>query len=131
MMIAVTYEDGQVFQHFGKTERFKLYDVQDGKIVRTSMLDANGNGHSALAGLLRQNRVETLICGGIGAGAKQLLTESGIQFYAGVAGDADRAVTELLNGKLAFDPNVECSHHGEHHHDEGGHHCGENCNSSH
>ena len=27
MRIAVTYENGQIFQHFGHTEAFKIYDV--------------------------------------------------------------------------------------------------------
>ncbi|WP_230398110.1 NifB/NifX family molybdenum-iron cluster-binding protein [Novisyntrophococcus fermenticellae] len=119
MRIAVTYEDGKIFQHFGHTEQFKVYDIEDDKIHLTSMLDTNGSGHGALAGMLKENRVTTLICGGIGDGAKRALAEAGIKLYGGVSGDADQAVHGLLAGSLKYNPDVACSHHGEHHHEEG------------
>ena len=132
MRIAVAYEDDMVFQHFGKTEHFKLYDVQEEKIEKTSILDAKGNGHNALAGLLQQNGVNVLICGGIGTGAKQLLLEASIPLYPGVVGKTDDAVAQLLDGKLIFDPNADCNHHGEHHHENAdGHHCGGGCDGTH
>ena len=73
MKIAVTYENGNVFQHFGHTEQFKLYDVQDGKVVSSQVVDTNGSGHGALAGFLAAHQVEALICGGIGGGAQMAL----------------------------------------------------------
>lgn len=63
MKIAVTYENGEVFQHFGHTEQFKLYEVSGGKLLHTQVVDTNGSGHGALAGLLAQLGVDTLICG--------------------------------------------------------------------
>lgn len=33
MRIAVTYENGEIFQHFGHTQEFKVYDVEDNKII--------------------------------------------------------------------------------------------------
>ena len=78
MKIAVTYENGQIFQHFGHTAQFKLYEVEDGKIVREAVVDTNGSGHGALAGLLAQSGVDTLICGGIGGGAQMALAQAGI-----------------------------------------------------
>ncbi len=123
MKIAVTYENGNVFQHFGHTEQFKLYEIEDGKIVEAQVVDTNGNGHGALAGMLSAWKVDTLICGGIGAGAQNALAEAGIRLYGGVSGSADEAVEALLAGKLEFDPDVHCDHHG--HHGEG-HNCGEN-----
>ena len=95
MKIAVTYENGQVFQHFGHTEQFKLYDVEDGKIVREAVVGTNGSGHGALAGFLTLNGVDALICGGIGGGAQTALAEAGIKLYGGVSGDADAAVNAL------------------------------------
>lgn len=115
MKIAVTYEGGQVFQHFGHTERFKVYDVRDGAVSSASLVETNGSGHGALAGFLKGLGVDTLICGGIGGGAKQALADAGITLYGGVTGDADQAVADLLAGKLSFDPNVLCSHHEAHH----------------
>lgn len=125
MKIGVTYENGQIFQHFGHTEQFKIYDIQDGKVISSQVIDTNGSGHGALAGFLQGNKVDTLICGGIGAGAQNALKEAGIQLYGGVSGDADAAVEALLKNELTFQPDVQCNHHGEHHHGScGGHSCG-------
>lgn len=124
MRIAVTYEDGMIFQHFGHTEQFKLYDVENGQIVHTQVLDTNGQGHGALAGFLTQAEVEVLICGGIGGGAQAALAEAGIQLYGGVSGLADEAVKDYLAGSLGYNPDVHCSHH-EQGHSCGQHSCGE------
>lgn len=121
--IAVTYEKGQIFQHFGHTEQFKVYDVQDGKIAQSEVVSTNGSGHGALAGVLSALKVDTLICGGIGGGARMALDSVGIKLYGGVSGDADQAVEALLAGNLDFNPDVRCSHHDERHHD--GHNCGD------
>ena len=95
MKIAVTYENGQIFQHFGHTSQFKLYDVADGKVVNSRVVDTNGSGHGALAGFLMQHGVTTLICGGIGGGAQAALANVGITLYGGVSGSADEAVAAL------------------------------------
>lgn len=128
MRIAVTYENGQIFQHFGHTEAFKIYDVEDGKILSSQVVSTNGTGHGALAGVLSSLKADVLICGGIGGGAQMALAEAGIKLYGGASGDADQAVEAFIAGNLDFDPNVHCDHHGEHHHEGGscGHHgCGE------
>lgn len=122
MKIAVTYENGNIFQHFGHTETFKVYNIEDGKITDAQVVGNGGSGHGALAGMLSSLGVDTLICGGIGAGAQTALAEAGIQLYGGVSGSADEAVEALLAGKLQYNANVQCSHHG--HHSEG-HSCGE------
>lgn len=116
MKIAVTYENGQVFQHFGHTETFKLYTVEDGKVAATQVVPTLGQGHGALAGFLKAQGAQALICGGIGGGARTALAQAGIQLYPGAAGSADAAVDALLAGTLQFDPNTTCSHH---HHEEG------------
>ena len=123
MIIAVTYQDGEIFQHFGHTEQFKLYDVEDGKVVKTEIMNSNGSGHGALAGLLSAENVDVLICGGIGGGAQNALTQAGIKFYGGVQGSADQAVVAYVCGKLDYDPDAKCDHH-DHEHGEG-HTCGE------
>ena len=123
MKIAVTYENGEVFQHFGHTEQFKLYEVSGGKLLHTQVVDTNGSGHGELAGLLAQLGVDTLICGGIGGGAQSALTEAGIRFYGGVSGSADAAVQALLDGSLGYDPEARCDHHDHAH--GAGHTCGE------
>jgi len=125
MKIAVTYENGNVFPHFGHTEQFKVYTIEDGKVADSQVVDTAGSGHGALAGMLSDLKVDTLICGGIGAGAQTALEEAGIQLFGGVSGSADEAVSALLAGNLAYDPQAQCDHHGHEHHGEG-HHCGEN-----
>ena len=123
MIIAVTYEAGLVFQHFGHTASFKLYEIEDSTVTETRVVDTNGSGHGALAGFLKALKVDAVICGGIGGGAQMALAEAGIQVYGGVRGDADDAVTDFLAGQLAYNPNVRCSHHG-HGHNCGDHGCG-------
>ena len=125
MKIAVTYEGGLIFQHFGHTAAFKIYEVEDGKILSSQVVDTDGHGHGALAGFLQAQGVDTLICGGIGGGAQMALADANIRFFGGVSGDADEAVLALLAGQLAFNPNVRCNHH-DHGHDHacGNHGCG-------
>lgn len=130
MKIAVSYENGKIFQHFGHTEQFKIYEIADGKIVREEVVNTNGSGHGALAGFLMQSGVDTLICGGIGGGAQKALAEAGIKLYGGVSGEADTAVNALIGGVLAYNPNVRCDHH-DHEHGEGGHTCGDHGCSHH
>ena len=130
MRIAVTYENGEIFQHFGHTQQFKIYDVEDQKIVKEQVIDTMGSGHGALAGFLKNNGADTLICGGIGGGARVALADAGIKLYPGASGSADQAVAALLNGNLNYDPDTMCSHHHEGDHDCGSHeghdhHCGE------
>ncbi|MBO5228036.1 MAG: NifB/NifX family molybdenum-iron cluster-binding protein [Lachnospiraceae bacterium] len=130
MRIAVTYENGQIFQHFGHTEQFKVYDVADGKVVESNVVGTNGSGHGALATLLAGNKVDVLICGGIGGGAQMALAEAGIKLYGGVSGDADAAVDALLRQELDYNPDVKCNHHGEEHEHHGN--CGSGgCGSNH
>ncbi len=130
MRIAVTYDNGLIFQHFGHTEQFKLYDIESGKVINSRVVDTLGEGHGALGGFLEALGVNVLICGGIGGGAQMTLAELGIQLLGGVSGSADDAVDAYLENRLLYNPNVKCSHHGEHHHEHGhdcsSHGCGEN-----
>lgn len=128
MRIAVTYEDGMIFQHFGHTRQFKIYDTEGENVLRSEIADTGSSGHGALAGLLRNLQVDVLICGGIGGGAQMALSEAGIRLYGGVSGNADDAVEAFLTGDLDYNPNVQCSHHHAHHdHDCGSHGCGSSC----
>lgn len=127
MKIAVTYNEGEIFQHFGHSEKFKLYDVEDGKIVSSEVVDTNGSGHGALAGFLKDKNVNVLICGGIGGGAKNALASNNIEIYPGARGNADEQVQSFLSGNLSYNPNTECSHHKH----EGEHTCGSHGCGSH
>ena len=121
MRLAVTYDNGQVFQHFGQTQQFKVYEIEDGIIKASEVIGNNGIGHGALAGLLSTYNIDALICGGIGGGAQTALSNAGIRLFAGVSGAADAAVEAFLAGSLSFSEGANCNHH-EHH--EGGCGCG-------
>lgn len=122
MRVAVTYDNGNVFGHFGKTEQFKVYDIEDNKITNSQSLGTNGEGCGALAGILNVAKVDSLICGRISGGAKRALEEAGIKLFAGVSGDTDKAVGALIAGTLEADSEANCDHH-DHEHGEG-HSCG-------
>ena len=124
MKIAVTYDNGNVFQHFGHTEAFKVYEVEDGKVLNSQVIDSEGSGHGALAALLAGHKVDVLICGGIGGGAQAALAENGIELCAGASGSADEAVEAYLRGELV-NTGANCDHHAEEH-ACGEHGCGEN-----
>ena len=134
MKIAVTYDNGTIFQHFGHTAQFKVYETDGKSVLSSEIVDTNGSGHGELAGLLSVIGADILICGGIGGGAQMALANAGIKLYAGVAGDPDAAVEALLKGELPQNAAANCNHHhhdhdhacgehgcGEHH---GGHECG-------
>jgi len=129
MRIAVTYENGEIFQHFGHTTQFKVYDVQDGNIVSSEIIDTNGSGHGALAGVLTALNADVLICGGIGGGAQNALAAANIKLFGGVSGNADEAVAAFAAGKLTYNPAVKCSHHDHEHHES--HACGDHGCGSH
>lgn len=122
MKVAVTYDNGEIFQHFGHTENFKIYNIENKKITEANVVNTMGSGHGALTGFLVENEVDTLICGGIGGGARNALAEAGITLYGGVSGIADDAVKALIDGNLGYNPDVKCSHH---EHSCGEHKCGE------
>ena len=122
MRIAVTYANGEIFQHFGRTEQFKVYDVENGQVLRSQVVGTGGQGPGALARGLQQLGAAVLVGGGIGGGAPAALAAAGIRLYGGASGPADAAVDALLAGRLDYQPDVHCDHHGEHH--DGGHHCG-------
>ena len=131
MRIAVTYENGKVFQHFGHTESFRIYEVENGKILSAAVTGTDGSGHEALADLLAEKGVEVLICGGLGQGAEDALAAAGIEVVSGAEGDADEAVERYLAGELKS-AGVNCDHHGKeeetpcHDREEG---CGGGCGS--
>lgn len=126
MRIAVTHENGEIFQHFGHTAEFKIYEINDNKIARTDVIGTGTSGHGALSGMLAAIGVSVLICGGIGAGAQTALGKVGISIYGGVNGNADKAVEAFLEGKLQYNPDAKCDHH-DHgdDHECGDHGCGE------
>lgn len=125
MRVAVAYQNESVFQHFGHTEQFKIYDIEGGKIIDERIIDTDGNGHGAIAELLDNNEVDVLICGGIGDGAQKALEELDIEFYGGVSGKADDVVKSFVDGTLEYDKDVHCNHHESEQYSCGEHKCNE------
>lgn len=127
MKLAITYDNGQVFQHFGKSKQFKIYDIQDGKVGASMVTDTNGQGHGALAGLLRGLGISAVICGGIGPGAIEALGSLDITVIPGITGDVDKAAQDFVEGKLVPNTEALCNHH----HDGEAHTCGDHgCGSN-
>ena len=110
-----------------------MYEVEDNKVISSEVIGSNVTGHGALAGLLAEQDVDVLICGGIGGGAQAALEEAGVELCAGAQGDVDQAVEAYLKGELVS-TGANCDHHHEEghscgHHEEG-HSCGGNCGGS-
>ena len=119
MRVALTYENGHVGQHFGHTEEFALYDIEEGKITNKQIISSNGQGHGMIAGILKQAECDLLICGGIGMGARMALEEAGIDLIPGVEGNFEEVIGAYLSGTLKYDQEETCDHHGH----EEGHDC--------
>ena len=115
MRIAVTYDNGQIVQHFGRTEYFNVYEITEGKVTDSRIISTNGQGHSALIPVLEQLQVDIVICGGLGMPMKNAIESLGIQLINGVTGDADAAVAAYLAGTLHSNPDAVHNCHGEHH----------------
>ena len=124
MKIAVTHENGNIFQHFGHCEEFKIYTVENNIVTDVQIIYPIEGGHGALSGFLKRHEVSALICGGIGAGARTALAEEGIKLFPGAEGDCDEAVIALLYGHLKYDPDTQCNHHHHDHDHDHGHSCG-------
>lgn len=110
MRIAVPLDNENIFQHFGHSEQFKIYDTEYGKVVAVNIIRAENGGHGALAALLGDQGADVLICGGIGEGAQNALEEQGIAIFPGITGSADEAVEAYLNGELE-EGGANCDHH--------------------
>lgn len=121
MKIAVTFHNNTVFQHFGRTESFKVFEVDGDKIIGSKVISSNGEGHGALAGLLSGYDIDVLICGGIGQGARNALAAQNIEVCAGAEGDVDAVVEAYLKGELV-PSDASCDHH--HHEHDHDHECG-------
>ena len=119
MKIAVTCENDSVFQHFGHTPGFAIFETDDQTILSSSYLSAGESGHGALAACLAAAEVNVLICGGIGAGAINALAQAEIKVIGGASGNVREAVQAYLNGSLKVRPNFHCNHH----HHAPGHTC--------
>ena len=114
MIIAVAYDNGQIWQHFGRTEQFKFYEISDGSVTNSNVTATGGASHHALADFLAEYKVSAVICGGVGAPMVERLNSFGIKVYPGIEGEADQAVADFLSGTLEV--NEDAVHSGCHHH---------------
>ena len=140
MIVATTYQNEEIFQHFGRSLFFKLYLIENGQITESRIISNNGYSHGTLAVMLGAYGIDALICGNIGDGPLKALRELGIQVYAGASGSCDRAVEAMISGELETTDVSNCHHEhddegccgghshegghcGHHHHHEEGHEC--------
>lgn len=123
MKIAITYDNGYVFQHFGHTEKFQIFEIENNKIKETYLLDCNGVGHCALVNVLIEEGIDSLICGGVGGGAISALNKAKIKVFPGVHGEISQIIQLYLNNELCESYESNCDHHDENHHKNHEHHC--------
>lgn len=118
MKIAVTYDNGNVGQHFGRTEFFKVFTLEEGQLVSGELLSGGDHGHVAKAQFMKDNAIDVVICGGIGQPAAAGVRAAGAEIYPGVTGSVDQVVEDFIAGRLQY--NLEAIHapHGDHHHHE-------------
>ena len=104
MIIAVSYKDGEIFEHFGHAEMFAIYrtNEQNTEILEKTIVEVKETGHQAVADLMDANGVDVVIVGNIGAGARQALAEYGIVAFAGFCGDSDDAAELMMRGQLPY-----------------------------
>ena len=128
MRIAVTCDKGLVFQHFGHTPEFAIFSSNGTQIESEQIKACGSSGHGALAGLLAEENVDVLICGGIGGGAISALAAAGIKVVGGATGNVRGVAEAYLAGTLNVNADFRCHHHDGEEHDCSSHHtCGGNC----
>ena len=124
MKIAVTCENDQVFQHFGHTPGFAVFETEAGKIISEKRISSGDSGHGALAVLLSEEKIDLLICGGIGGGAVNALAQANIFVVGGAEGNVREVTEAFLNGTLQVRAEYHCNHHQSDGHNCGSHGCG-------
>ncbi len=117
MKIAVPYLAGDVNAHFGCTESFLIAEADNGQVVRASVFEVDGmqHDHSGIAGFLKQQGVDVILAGGMGAPMQQALKMQGFELYCGVTGRAGEAVEAFLRGDIEQSHSTCGHHHGGHH----------------
>ena len=102
MKIAVAYQNGEIFGHFGHCPQFAVYEYGEyvtdctKTLVDTSMI----SGHHAMAAKMRELGVDAVIAGNMGGQGKAELLSLGIVPIIGFSGDADTASDLLVTGQL-------------------------------
>lgn len=118
MIVAVPHLQGSVNAHFGSTREFLIATVAGDKVEQTALYQIQGmqHNHAGIAGFLREQGVEVILAGGMGAPMQQALKQAGFEVYCGVSGPVVPAVEAFARGEIE-QSEVACSHHqGEHHH---------------
>ncbi|MDD5936306.1 MAG: NifB/NifX family molybdenum-iron cluster-binding protein [Clostridiales bacterium] len=110
MRVAVSYDNGNIFNHVGDAKEFKIYDIEDGKIVSTEVLKSSGSGRAMVVDFVSTHFCDVLICNEICSGAKGAVNEAGTKVYGAVTGNADDAVEKLIQNQLEDGDTVICHH---------------------
>lgn len=109
-IVAIPFENGEIFQHFGKASAFKLYTLEGLSITNSEVVKVEGSGHDEIGLWLVWHAVTTVICGTIGPGAMGVLVGAGIKVFPGLSGATDTAITALIDGSLVAQLQSTCSH---------------------
>ena len=110
--IAVSYKDGEIFEHFGHSEFFAIYEFDEHDLERSTkrLVDTSAmHGHKDMADLMKREKIDAVICGQMGDEARSLLLSYGIIPVPGYCGDADTAAELLVTGQLPASDGGGCS----------------------
>lgn len=117
--IAIPTAEGKLFPHFGKAPQVTVFEAEDKKIISKEVLQSPEHAHGAMPNFLHAQGVTDVVCGGLGAGAVQLLRQMGIAIYGGAtAEDVDTVINAFLCDTLQYG-DATCHHDacdGHHHH---------------
>jgi predicted Fe-Mo cluster-binding NifX family protein len=110
-------QHGQVDGHFGHCDYYRIFSFSENKEITDIQTIASVNGcgcKSNIASVLAEMGVQTMLAGGIGMGAINVLNQAGIDVIRGCSGDSEELVKLYFKGQIV-DSGETCSHH-EHHH---------------
>lgn len=108
MRIAISTQGDQVSPHYGKTLEFTVVDIISGKVTHIEKLSTQNLTKEATMNLMKDTKIRRIICNGIGARAKKLFDERGIQVIAGISGPITAVLESVINGTIIANSESTC-----------------------
>jgi predicted Fe-Mo cluster-binding NifX family protein len=115
--IAIPTKNNYVDSHFGHTDEFQVFTIQEGVVKDTERVDSSqGCGcRSNIIGILKEKGISVMLAGNMGDGAFQKLNAAGIEVIRGCRGKVEKVLEKYQSGHLV-DDGSHCQTHRQHHH---------------
>ena len=110
MKIAIANNDNMCTEHFGHCEGFKIYELENGKIINEDFIKNPGHKPGFLPMFLKEKGINVIISGGMGQMAQELFIENNIEVIVGANGENIELINQYLNGFLKSDKSI-CQKH--------------------